>query len=240
MANLKGTQWRDLIKSPEYYARQTRETLAPIVSRLSAVANKRLKRMEQSGIEYSNYEGSDSIAGVKKFGAVGKTLGQLRAEYKRLEGFLSARLSTLTGRKEEYYQAKARAWETATSEDKKRMGKKPTKKEAYKEYESAKKRYRESKKGDRPLQRLPDKTEIFDEVARLFEISRKEGWKTKTDSLYKQWDSKQMQNYFQEQVIRANIFGADNVIDYVRKSIGVEGDELEELPDDTASTSKFF
>lgn len=73
MDKFKGVKWQDLIKSPEYYAQQDRETLAPIISRLSSVANKRLRRMRDSGISYSYQSGDDTISGVKKFGAQGKT-----------------------------------------------------------------------------------------------------------------------------------------------------------------------
>lgn len=97
--------------SPELINDTNRADLSHIVSRMSAVANKRLKRMEEKGINYSFSQYPDSIAGVRKFAAAGKTLGQLRAEYKRLYGFLNSKMSTLKGRIESYYEAKKRTEE---------------------------------------------------------------------------------------------------------------------------------
>lgn len=223
MNSLKGSGWRDLIKKPEYYAKATRETLAPIISRLSAVANKRLKRMEESGIQYSGYDKEDAIAGVKKFGAKGKSVGQLRAEYKRLSGFLKSKLSTLTGRKQEYYNARVRVWEHATPKEREKLGPKPTKREAYKEYEQSKREYREKPKDKRPtLSRIWDRTEIFDDVAKLFKVAREEGWISKSDLIYQGQASDQLQELFQEQVIRARTFEVENIIDYVRESLGID------------------
>lgn len=96
---------------PELINDTNRVDLSHIVSRMSAVANKRLKRMEENDIKYSFSQYPDAIAGVRKFSAAGKTLGQLRAEYKRLYGFLNSKMSTLTGRVESYYEAKKRTAE---------------------------------------------------------------------------------------------------------------------------------
>lgn len=106
---IKGMPTSKFIDTPPELINDTnRADLSHIVSRMSAVANKRLKRMEEKGIKYSSSQYPDSIAGVRKFAAAGKTLGQLRAEYKRLYGFLNSKMSTLTGRIESYYEAKKR------------------------------------------------------------------------------------------------------------------------------------
>ena len=97
--------------SPDLINDTNRADLSYIVSRMSAVANKRLKAMEKKGISYSNSQFPDAIAGVRKFGAAGKTLGQLRSEFKRLHGFLNSSMSTLTGRARTYYEAKKRVAE---------------------------------------------------------------------------------------------------------------------------------
>ena len=94
--------------SLEYINDTNRADLSHIVSRMASVANKRLKRMEEKGIQYSNSEYPDAISGVRKFSAAGKTLGQLRSEYKRLHGFLSSKMSTLTGRVKAYHETKKR------------------------------------------------------------------------------------------------------------------------------------
>lgn len=96
---------------PELINDTNQSDLSHIVSRMSSVANKRLKAMEEKGILYSNSEYPDAIAGVRKFGAAGKTLGQLRSEFKRLHGFLNSAMSTLTGRAKSYYEAKKRVAE---------------------------------------------------------------------------------------------------------------------------------
>lgn len=97
--------------SPDLINDTNRTDLSHIVSRMSSVANKRLKAMEEKGISYSNSQYPDAIAGVRKFGAAGKTLGQLRSEFKRLHGFLNSTMSTLTGRAKSYYEAKKRVAE---------------------------------------------------------------------------------------------------------------------------------
>lgn len=109
---IKGMPTSKFIDTPPELINDTnRADLSHIVSRMSAVANKRLKRMEEKGIKYSSSQYPDSIAGVRKFAAAGKTLGQLRAEYKRLYGFLNSKMSTLTGRVTAYYEAKKRVAE---------------------------------------------------------------------------------------------------------------------------------
>lgn len=243
MARFKGMGWRELIKSPEYYAQQTKKVLSPIISKLAAVANKRLKRLEESGISYSNYEGPDAISGVRKFGAKNKSLGELRSEYKRLQGFLESPISTLTGRKEEYYQAKARVWEYAPKEAREKLGEKPTRKAAYKEYEQAKKRYREEKKRQEEQDydiyfHMPDETEIFDDVSKLFQKMREEGWLNKSEELIRARSSDQIRDYFEEMVIRARLYHED-VIDEVRKDLHIDS-MLEESPSVGISTSQFF
>lgn len=97
--------------SPDLINDTNRADLSHIVSRMASVANKRLKAMEEKGISYSNSQYPDAIAGVRKFGAAGKTLGQLRSEFKRLYGFLNSAMSTLTGRAKSYYEAKKRVAE---------------------------------------------------------------------------------------------------------------------------------
>ena len=97
--------------SPDLINDTNKADLSHIVSRMSSVANKRLKAMEKKGISYSNSQFPDAIAGVRKFGAAGKTLGQLRSEFKRLHGFLNSKMSTLTGRTKAYYEAKKRVAE---------------------------------------------------------------------------------------------------------------------------------
>lgn len=109
---IKSMPTSKFIETPPELINDTNMTdLSHIVSRMSAVANKRLKRMEENDIKYSSSQYPDAIAGVRKFSAAGKTLGQLRSEYKRLYGFLNSKMSTLTGRVTTYYEAKKRTAE---------------------------------------------------------------------------------------------------------------------------------
>ena len=80
----------------------SRRDLAKVVRTLGDVANKRLKRMEGKGIKYGEYTGESTISGVRKFSTASKSVGELRAEYKRVTNFLKAEQSSLTGMKKVY------------------------------------------------------------------------------------------------------------------------------------------
>lgn len=74
-----------------------RPQLAKIVSQMSSVANKRVKRLEASNVSSQALENVQRGGG--KFGTKGLTLNQLRAEYKRARGFLTSKSSTIRGAK---------------------------------------------------------------------------------------------------------------------------------------------
>lgn len=63
------------------------------------VANKRLKALNEKGIQSSAARGYASRTGGK-FSTSGKSLNQLKAEFTRTKNFLQARTSKLTGAKE--------------------------------------------------------------------------------------------------------------------------------------------
>ena len=222
MAKIRGN-WKSVLKDTSYYNNQTRESLAPVISKLAAVANKRLKRLEAAGKSYSNYVGKESIAGVKKFGAKGKTLGELRSEYKRLQGFLESETSTLTGRKERYYQATYREWKQTHKE-----GEQPPKRsEVYKEYTQ----------GGEPV-------EFFDALNKIFETARNEGWLGKSGALQKIHDSDTMRQLYEERIISAKQKGnesLDDILNQVRNDLGIENPfEDSTESDNDVSTSSFF
>lgn len=73
------------------------KNLSRAVSVLSAVANKRLKRLESKGWNYGTSVKEDTISGVKKFAARGKSREQLMSEFKRVKQFLDSPLSTIKG-----------------------------------------------------------------------------------------------------------------------------------------------
>lgn len=80
----------------------TPDNISKAVSTIASAFNKRLRRIENAGQEYQGeesepYYGSDSIAGVKKFGAKGKTTEELYAEYKRMKEFSRSEVSSISG-----------------------------------------------------------------------------------------------------------------------------------------------
>lgn len=75
-----------------------RSNLARIVTKLNSAANKRLKRLEQSGYSTPAMRAA-KVGNGKKFSVAGKSLKQLRAEYIRVSNFLKAETSTKKGYK---------------------------------------------------------------------------------------------------------------------------------------------
>lgn len=240
MAKIRGS-WQDVASNPNYY-QESKSVISSAVSKLAAVANKRLKRLSNAGIDYGKYEGEDeAIAGVRKFGAKGKNLGELRSEFKRLVGFLKSPLSSLSGRKEEFYKAKKRVWERSTPQEREMMGgKEPTRKEAYKEYmESQKRENRDGEKWGVDSRYFIDDAEMFDEVSRLFQTARERGWIAKSGTLQKMQASDQIREYYQEQVIRARMYGMD-LITFIEQDLGIDSPFENEEEDTDVSTSNFF
>ena len=68
-------------------------------SRLSSLANKRLKRMEQQNLQKSPAYQSWVDSGGAKFGVRGKTMAQVQSEIGRLNKFINQTTSTVTGAK---------------------------------------------------------------------------------------------------------------------------------------------
>lgn len=68
-------------------------------SRLSSLANKRLKRMEEQNLQKSPAYQSWVDSGGAKFGVRGKTMAQVQAEIGRLNKFINQTTSTVTGAK---------------------------------------------------------------------------------------------------------------------------------------------
>ena len=71
-------------------------------SRLSSLANKRLKRMEQQNLQTSPAYQSWVDSGGAKFGVRGKTMEQVQAEIGRLNKFINQTTSTVRGAKQYY------------------------------------------------------------------------------------------------------------------------------------------
>lgn len=86
------------------------------ITSMGNAANKRLKRMENRGINFGEDTGKGTTSGVRRFGVKGKNLQALKNEFKRVRKFLSDPQSSLTG-----------MW-NALKEVKRKWGKEPTKK----------------------------------------------------------------------------------------------------------------
>ena len=89
--------WNDINRMP-------RTQLAKITSQLASAGNKRLRRLEKTegGINSPAYRyiKGDATAkgrGLGDFSVKGKNQGQLKGEYMRLKGFLSAKTSSVSG-----------------------------------------------------------------------------------------------------------------------------------------------
>lgn len=74
-------------------------SLRKAISSMGSAANKRLKRMEEKGIYFGDEIGPDVSSGVRKFSVRGKTLDELKREFKRVRNFLDNPQSSLTGMK---------------------------------------------------------------------------------------------------------------------------------------------
>lgn len=81
--------------------------LRTAIRSMGAAANKRLKRMENRGINFGEDVGKDTTAGVKRFTVRGKSFQELKNEFKRVRNFLSNPQSSLTGMKKAYKDFKS-------------------------------------------------------------------------------------------------------------------------------------
>lgn len=69
------------------------------IKSMANAANKRLKRMEDRGINFGEETGKNTTAGVKRFTVRGKNLQELKNEFKRVRNFLNNPQSSLSGMK---------------------------------------------------------------------------------------------------------------------------------------------
>lgn len=101
--------------------------LRKAVSQMSAAANKRLKRFEKAGINYGNANYFDAISGVRKFGVKGKTLDEVKTEFKRVRNFLNSPQSSLSGMTRAYRAFEDKVKETTGNGVYHRLNKSETK-----------------------------------------------------------------------------------------------------------------
>lgn len=101
-------------------ASMSRSELAKTVKTLSAVANKRLNRLEQSG-QFKNSFVYDNAVREGRFSSGGKLQGQLQREYMRLKNFLQAKTSTVKGAREVRHRVEKRAGVSLSDNQNKEM-----------------------------------------------------------------------------------------------------------------------
>lgn len=78
--------------------RMNRDELAAVVSQLSSAANKRLSRLEQSGLaKLSPAYGNVLERGTSRFSVAKKNTNQLRHEFADIRKFLRSKTSSVTG-----------------------------------------------------------------------------------------------------------------------------------------------
>jgi len=94
------------------------EQLKKAIRSMGNAANKRLKRMENKDIYFGEDKGPDTTAGVKRFTVRGKSLDELKREFKRVRNFLRNPQSSLTGMKRVYKEFKERVRKLSRKEKK--------------------------------------------------------------------------------------------------------------------------
>lgn len=90
---------KEILNMPwEDVSRLSEKNLRSAVTILDSAGNKRLKRMEQSGIKSQASSWVERSGG--NFSVAGKNYNELRSEFKRVSGFLKAKTSTQKGYEE--------------------------------------------------------------------------------------------------------------------------------------------
>lgn len=74
-------------------------SLKRAIKSMANAANKRLKRMEDRGINFGEETGKNTTSGVKRFTVRGKNTQELKNEFKRVRNFLNNPQSSLSGMK---------------------------------------------------------------------------------------------------------------------------------------------
>lgn len=214
--------WKEELASFfEKYPNQTapEKALRKMVSRLASVGNKRLKSFEKHGIRlrppsgYNDYGGnSDLIADYPKFGARGKDMGELRAEFKRATNFLQGRMGTVKQQKG-----------------------------AYKEFErtTRKKRNEEQLTKEQFEEAWEKNKQAFVEVGMLFQAMREGEWLGKGPKWDYAYSSSDINNYFYELVSDYPDDSIEELITRIKKEWEIDEYD-DDIEPETSSTSVFF
>lgn len=204
--------------------------LKEAIKRMGNVANKRLKRMANAGVNFGEETGEKATAGVTRFSIRGKNLSELKNEFKRVRNFLSDPQSSLTG-----------MWRTL-KEVKRKWGKAPTKKmrQDFSKMEKQKKKL--GKAMESKLTRY-DELKRWRETWTYYNRLIQEGIWAPTEQ-----DSNQIREIVYTQVSNSDINNLDesttwrNILekmknDYEQAQIALQEEEEE---DDTISTSSLI
>lgn len=106
--------------------------LRKAIASMANAANKRLRRLEQAEFKYGEYEGEDTISGVRRFTSKGKnSLQELKAEFMRVRNFLKAKGSSLSGRQKMVKETEQEILKTMTEKQRKDFRKMLKQIEAY-------------------------------------------------------------------------------------------------------------
>ena len=109
-----------LIENPNELDEQQ---LKQAIKSMANAANKRLKRMENRGINFGEDSGEGTTSGVKRFGIKGKDIRTLKSEFKRVRNFLNDPQSSLTGMKRAFREFKKEIAKGITRKKAKRLTK---------------------------------------------------------------------------------------------------------------------
>lgn len=103
--DVAGLSVEDIIKMDyETINKLSRQDLSRITSRLASAGNKRLRRIEKAGVQSPAYESVQRSGG--NFSVKGKSVNQLRAEFARVQRFLSPETKTSTVKGAREYKKK--------------------------------------------------------------------------------------------------------------------------------------
>lgn len=203
-------------------------SLRKAISSMGSAANKRLRRMEEKGINFGEDKGPNTSAGVKRFSVRGKSLDELKREFRRVRNFLSDSQSSLSG-----------MWK-ALKEVKRKWGRTPTKKmrKDFSKMEKQKKKLRKA---------MEDRLTKYDELRRW-----RETWKYYNKLIDEgiwvptEQDSNQIREIIYTQVSNSDIDNIDeneiwtNILQKMKNDYEQAQTALQKEEGDTISTSSLL
>lgn len=199
----------------------TAENLSKAVSSMAAAANKRLKRIEQQGWTYAKADSTESkekttIAGHEKFGAKGKTIQQLKTEFKRLQDFFKSGVSSVSEVRKQAKAYKVRESELRDYIQMKEKQEKPKDPDQYVRYKKTwskkdKERFEQAKRAEETRSKR-----------RGVDTTYKEGWDTPED-WYQNWiEGLRFYNRLVEEKIYKPMIGESDTARWIAETVAAE------------------